>query len=170
MLYIKIGDESYPAKISTFNTQFGNLAVRIISEAPITNEGFLIIDENNNLICDYSDYIYLYREENNIKEYVNVDEKIIQTQCSYMGDIPSSAISKQISALNKRINDITPYTENKIAYYGENEKVFYNVPQGNVTVFFDNYNGFYNVDRVENRLIVSFDTLVEATNITISVQ
>lgn len=63
-----------------------------------------------------------------------------------------------------------PYTETKIAYYGESEKVFYNVPSGNLSVFFDNYNGNYFTNHIDNRLTVSFDTLTEATQITISIQ
>ena len=62
-----------------------------------------------------------------------------------------------------------PYTETKTAYYGESEKVFYDAPNGNTTVFFDNYNGDYSVNRNENGLTVSFDTLTADTNITISI-
>jgi len=64
---------------------------------------------------------------------------------------------------------IMPYRETKTAYYGEKEKVFYDAPIGNVSVFFDNYNGNYGVSRLENNLTVSFDTLTADTNITISI-
>ena len=67
------------------------------------------------------------------------------------------------------ISDITPYMETKTAYYGESEKIFYDVPNGNLTVFFDNYNGGYSVNRNENNLTISFDTLTSNTNITISI-
>lgn len=73
-------------------------------------------------------------------------------------------------ALN-RVDSITPYTETKIGYYGEKEKTFYDVPYGvNIVVIFDNYNGNYSVNRVADRVTVSFDTLSEQTNITISVK
>lgn len=75
-----------------------------------------------------------------------------------------------INGCRKATSDITPYTETKIGYYGESEKVFYDAPQGNTSVFFDNYNGSYSVDRIQNRLIVSFDALADTTNITISIQ
>ena len=75
-----------------------------------------------------------------------------------------------INGCRKATSDITPYTETKLAYFGESEKVFYDAPAGNISVFFDGYNGSYSVNRVQNRLIVSFDTLTEATNITISIQ
>ena len=72
-------------------------------------------------------------------------------------------------ALNKA-DALTPYTETKTAYFNEKEKTFYDVPSGNVTVLFDNYNGNYSVSRVADRVTVSFDTLTEQTNITISIK
>lgn len=63
-----------------------------------------------------------------------------------------------------------PYTATQTAYYGESEKVFYDVPQGNITVFWDNYNGDYAVQRNEDRVTVSFDTLEDTATISISVQ
>jgi hypothetical protein len=69
-----------------------------------------------------------------------------------------------------KVEQITPYTETKTAYFNEKEKTFYNVPSGNVTVLFDNYNGNYSVSRVADRVTVSFDTLTEQTNITISIK
>lgn len=63
-----------------------------------------------------------------------------------------------------------PYKETKTAYYGESEKNFYNVPQGILTVYFDNYTGSYSVERIDDRLTVSFDTLENDTSITIIVQ
>ena len=63
-----------------------------------------------------------------------------------------------------------PYTDTQTAYYGEKEKNFYNVPQGILTVYFDNYAGSYSVERIDDRLTVSFDTLENDTKITIIVQ
>lgn len=63
-----------------------------------------------------------------------------------------------------------PYTATQTAYYGEKEKNFYDVPQGILTVYFDNYTGSYSVERIDDRLTVSFDTLENDTNITIIVQ
>ena len=63
-----------------------------------------------------------------------------------------------------------PYEATQTAYYGEKEKNFYNVPQGILTVYFDNYTGSYSVERIDDRLTVSFDTLENDTNITIIVQ
>ena len=69
-----------------------------------------------------------------------------------------------------QVDSLTPYTETKTGYYGEREKTFYDVPIGNVTVMFDNYNGNYSVGRIADRVTISFDTLTEQTNITISVK
>ena len=75
-----------------------------------------------------------------------------------------------IAGTRQNVSAITPYTETKTAYYGESEKTFYNIPDGNITVLFDNYNGSYSVKRTVDRVTVSFDTLTKATNITISVK
>lgn len=71
----------------------------------------------------------------------------------------------------RSIKEITPYTATQTAYYGESEKVFYDVPQGNITVFWDNYVGDYSVQRVDGGVTVSFDTLTVAeATISIMVQ
>lgn len=75
-----------------------------------------------------------------------------------------------ISGVRQSVSEITPYTETKTAYYGEKEKSFYNIPQGNVSVSFDNYSGDYSVKRVSDRVTISFETLTDSTNITISVK
>lgn len=78
-------------------------------------------------------------------------------------------VTAKVDDTANKVEVITPYTETKTAYFNESEKTFYGVPQGNVTVMFDNYNGDYSVSRVTDRLTVSFDTLSEQTNITISI-
>lgn len=75
-----------------------------------------------------------------------------------------------ISGTRQSVSAITPYTETKTAYYGEKEKTFYNVPNGMLSVYFTNYGGNYSVSRVSDILTVSFDTLTEQTDITISIQ
>ena len=63
-----------------------------------------------------------------------------------------------------------PYEATQTAYYGESEKVFYGVPQGNITVFWDNYNGDYSVERISDRIVVSFDVLTDNATISIMIQ
>lgn len=167
MLYIKIQNTKYPAEISTYPTQLGNTAIKVKSEAPLA-EGFLIVDDEDNVISDKSDFIYLYAEDDESKTYTKVEETPIPTECFYNGDVPISPIERQIASLNKRVSDITPYTATQTGYYGEIEKVFYGVPQGNVTVFCDVEN---TVSRIEDRLTVKFsESLSDKTEITIMVQ
>lgn len=87
-------------------------------------------------------------------------------------------VSERVNDLSKRIEnsytakitEITPYTATQTAYYGESEKVFYNVPQGNITVFWDNYAGDYAVERIADRIVVSFDALTDNATISIMIQ
>ena len=78
-------------------------------------------------------------------------------------------ITEKVDTTSIKVEEITPYTETKTGFYKETEKTFYNVPDGNVSVFFDGYDGAYSVKRIEDRLIVSFDELDQKTNITISI-
>jgi hypothetical protein len=75
-----------------------------------------------------------------------------------------------VDQMGHSIDDITPYTETKKAYYNESEKTFYGVPDGNISVLFSNYNGDHKVSRVADRVIVSFAKLTDTTNITIEVK
>lgn len=165
MLYIEFDGNKYPCSVSTFHTQKGKDAVRIKSDAPTAN-GFKIVGDDDSVIADYSDYIYLYREEGRVKEYTAESEEIIPAEGNQSG-VPVNPIQQQISALNRRITEITPYTATKEGYYGETEKVFYDVPNGNVTIFCDVPNSY---KRVDNRLIVSFEKLTDTVEITVMVQ
>lgn len=174
MLYIKIGENKYPIeKFSTFQTQLGNTAVRISGDTPIAN-GFEIVDDEDNVIADCTAYTYLYREDDTCKEYTKVAEEQIPTESFATGDFPDSAfdvLSKRISAVNNRVSQITPYEQTKRAFYGEMDKTFYGVPQGNVTVFFDNYSGGYDTSRIDDKLIVRFAEMIkEVTSVTIMIQ
>lgn len=168
MLYIKIGENKYPIDgFQTFTTQIGNAGVRVIGDTPLA-DGFLIVDENDHTIADASEYRSLYREDAKCKEYTKVSEQILPSESYAIGDVPANPIQKQISALNRRITEITPYTATKEAYYGETEKVFYDVPNGNVTIFCDADNTF---ERIDNRLIVKFaEALSNTVEVTVMVQ
>ena len=65
-----------------------------------------------------------------------------------------------------RVDEVTPYTETKQAYIGDTEVTFYDVPEGNVTIFFDKP---YTVERLADRITVSFEELEEVTDVTISI-
>ena len=169
-MYIKINgsDEHYDAYVSPFETQHGNLAVRVIGEMPETNKGFKLYNDQDEVFSDFSDYIYLYSPN----EYTTVEEEIEEADVSFQPLPPSSydKLSSRISRVNSQVQEITPYEETKKAYYGEIEKVFYGVPQGNTTLFFSNYKGEYDIARAENRLIVKFpERLSNMTDITVMV-
>lgn len=173
MLKIKIGENEYPIdKFGTFTTQFGNNAVRIYGDVPLAENGFMIYDDDV-LIGDMSNYKYLLREDDKCKEYTEVEEQIVPCESFLMGDVPPSGydiLSRRISAVNSRVSDITPYEQTRTAYYGESEKIFYGVPDGVLTVTFDNYYGWYTVSRTEDRVTISFPRLEDKTDITIMVQ
>lgn len=92
--------------------------------------------------------------------FENLQESFLQAQSN---QVVNTAKTDDNS---NNIKAITPYTETQIGYYGETEKTFYNVPQGNVTVF-----GLkeYSLDRISDRLTLTFDALSEQTEITISI-
>ena len=92
--------------------------------------------------------------------FENLQESFLQAQANQVNNT-----AKTDNNANK-IVDLTPYTATQIGYYGETEKTFYNVPDGNVTVF-----GLkeYSLDRISDRLTITFDALSEQTEITISI-
>lgn len=125
-------------------------------------------DEVSGIYTGYTKRIALYVLDGNESISVEFENSDIQAQIDAL-TASITAQKTEIDSLSESVEELTPYTETKTAYYNESEKTFYNVPEGNVQVFFDNYNGEYSVNRVADRVIVSFDTLAQATNITISV-
>lgn len=171
-MYLKINGEDikYNVSIQPFTTTHGYSAIRFVGEdVPETDKGFKYFTDDDKLFSDFSEYTHMYRDNEYSVEY---DEP-------FSGDggeptpIPPSAVDRlnvRVSQLNSKVNQITPYTETKTAYYGEKEKTFYNVPNGNVTVFFSNYTGDYSVSRVSDNMTVAFNALAEQTDITINIQ
>ena len=92
--------------------------------------------------------------------YANLSESFIQAQKNQVVNT-----AKTDDNANK-VDALIPYTETQIGYYGETEKTFYNVPEGNVTVFGLNA---YTLNRVADRLTLTFSALTEQTEITISI-
>ena len=106
------------------------------------------------------------KEINDLKRQVKqLNESVLA-----MGKNNVGQVSKLDDTSNK-VEQITPYKASKTAYYGETLKTFYDVPQGNVAIYFDNFNGDYTFEREEDRLYITFkEPLTEQTNITISIQ
>ena len=168
-MYIKIigEEEKYNVTLQPFTTQHGYRGVKFVGEEiPDTDKGFMAYDDNDEVIGDLSEFTYLYKPN----QY-SVAEDIIESPSGNDKPLPPNPLDVRLSRMSAQINSITPYTETKRGYYGEIEKVFYNVPDGNTTIFFDNYSGDYDVKRIENRLTVSFpERLTDATDITVMVQ
>ena len=71
-----------------------------------------------------------------------------------------------IAGVRQSVSEVTPYTETKTAYIDDTEVVFTNVPEGNLTIYF---NKPYTLVRDEDRLLIRFEALEEVTPITISI-
>ena len=167
-MYIKINGEEtrYNADINPFTTQHGYNAVRFIGdEIPTTDKGFKFYDDEGNEIADFSDYVYEYRPNEYSVEYDEIEYPSGNTK-----PLPPNPIDVRLASMSRQINAITPYEQSKVGYYGETEKAFYGVPNGNISVFFDNYNGEYEIDRSADRLTIKFPKLEQQTNISIMVQ
>lgn len=71
-----------------------------------------------------------------------------------------------IKLISERVEAITPYKVTKTAYIGDTSVTFTDTPNGNLTVYFP-YE--YTVERMADRITVSFEELEEVTNVTISI-
>lgn len=177
MLYQKIGNEKYPIdKFSTFITQMGQTAVRIIGDVPTAENGFEIVDDADNVIGDMSEFTYLYREDENVKEYTKESEEIIPTQSFASGDIPITpydVLSRRISAVNSRVTQITPYEQTKTAYIDDTD-VFFDIPKdGNISVFMvdgEGQNVPFEYEQINGQIKVSFEKRESLATVTISIQ
>ena len=108
---------------------------------------------------------YEYEIDKLKKAVANLNNTVLQ-----MAKNNTKEVSKTDSTASA-VETLTPYKETKTAYYGEMEKTFYDVPPGNVSVFFSNDVGrWYDVKRTNNMLTISFDVLLEQTDITIMIQ
>lgn len=94
------------------------------------------------------------------KSLARLNDSFVQAQ---KNQVP---ITSKTDENSNNIKSLTPYTDTKIGYYGETEKTFYNVPDGNVTVFGLNA---YTLNRVADRLTLTFSALTDQTSITISI-
>lgn len=107
----------------------------------------------------------------NIEERVRIlENKVAQLSEAFLNaqrqNVP--IVSKVDDTANKVV-EITPYTDSKTAYIGDTEVVFTNVPQGNLSVYFDTPTD-YSVERTKDAILVTFDALDEVTEVTISIQ
>ncbi len=170
-MYIEIDGTKYPCEVKTGITQDGNTVIRVTSEtAPVATNGFVLYTDDESMEFDRTDFVFLYREDGNVKEYTAVEEEIIPAS-GYISGIPESPIAVALNSLNRRISEITPYTESKTVYIGEKECRFAK-KDGNISAFL-NVGGLQKpceVQTDEAYIIVSFDELEEVGTVTISIQ
>lgn len=107
----------------------------------------------------------------NIEERIRIlENKVAQLSEAFLNaqrqNVP--VVSKVDDTVNKVV-EITPYTDSKTAYIGDTEVVFSDVPQGNLSVYFDIPTD-YSVERTKDAVAVTFDALDEVTTVTISIQ
>lgn len=168
-MYIKIigEDTKYEVSLEPFTTQHGYEAVRFVGdEVPATDKGFMAYNDDDTEKGDLSRYKYPYRQNE-----FSVEHDEIVMPSGNTEPLPPNPIDVRLSNMAKSISAITPFEQKKTGYFGESEKVFYGVPNGNVNVFFDNYTGEYEIVRIEDRLTVKFpERLSDMTSISIVVQ
>ena len=171
-MYAKINgaDEKYNISLSSFETQNGNVGIRVIGSMPTTDKGFKVYDDNDILMGDYSDFIYLY----NSNEYTKIEEEKISAQGTN-APLPPSAYNKlinNINQINERVDDITPYIMSKEVYIDETECEFDLVKNGNISAWIvvGDEQLPCNFDVIDNKIIVSFNALENVGTVNVSIQ
>ena len=112
MSYIKINgdDVHYNVSISPFTTQHGYSAIRFIGEdIPETDKGFKLYNDKDEVISDFSDYKYIYRQN----EYSTEHDEIVYPKGSDAPLSPSAYdnLSRRIS----RVANAVSVTANGLA-------------------------------------------------------
>ena len=171
-MQIIIDGKEYPCKVETSKTQNGQDIVRVISDsAPVAENGFTL--RVNDDILNREDYKYLYREEGYVKEYTVEPEEMVNAYGVTTG-VPESPIQRQLNAINKRISDITPYTESKEAGIQDKECIFDGkYRDGVLTANVLTSRGEQKpceVERSGDNITVRFEELTDTATVTIQIQ
>ena len=173
MIYVEIDGNKYPCEYQVGRTQAGKDVARIISdEAPIAENGFVLYNDDD-VIVDLSSFTYLYQEYGSVKEYTKESEEILPVECQTLG-VPESPIQRQLNAINKRISDITPYTESKEAGIQDKECIFDGkYRDGVLTANVLTSRGEQKpceVERSGDNITVRFEELKDTATVTIQIQ
>ena len=112
MSYIKINGDNvhYNVSISPFTTQHGYSAIRFIGEdIPETDKGFKLYNDKDEVISDFSDYKYIYRQN----EYSTEHDEIVYPKGSDAPLQPSAYdnLSRRIS----KVANVVSVTANGLA-------------------------------------------------------
>lgn len=171
-MYAKINgsNKKYNISLSSFETQNGNVGIRVIGSMPTTDKGFKVYDDEDKLVGDYSEFTYEY----NPNEYTKVSEEKIPASGTD-APLPPSAydiLSRSISNVNNRVSQITPYVMTKDVYIGETSCEFNLVKNGNITAWLTTQDVQLacNFEVIENKIIVSFEELEEVGTVSVSIQ
>ena len=171
-MYIKINgsDIHYNATVIPFKTQHGNQGIRVIGDMPETDKGFKSYADNDSIISDFSDYTYLYGNN----EYTTVQETKKTASISFQPIPPSSydKLSSRVSQVSSQVNAITPLTMSKNVYIGDTECEFDLVRGGNISAWLvtNDTQTACVFEVIDNKIIVHFDELDEVGTINISIQ
>ena len=171
-MYIKINgsDIHYNATVIPFKTQHGNQGIRVIGDMPETDKGFKSYADNDSVISDFSDYTYLYGNN----EYTTVQETKETASISFQPIPPSSydKLSSRVSQVSSQVNAITPLTMSKNVYIGDTECEFDLVRGGNISAWLvtNDTQTACVFEVIDNKIIVHFDELDEVGTINISIQ
>lgn len=92
----------------------------------------------------------------------NLQNAFLQSQ---KNQVPVTAKTDDTAS---KVVEITPWTASKMAYIDDTSVSFGNVPQGNVNAFVGGVN-YANFERLDDRIIVKFESLTEAKEVTINV-
>lgn len=169
-MFIEIDGNRYPCDIEISKTQLGNQLIRVISDAPTATNGFKLI--NGETEIDKSDFIYLYRGNDHIKEYTTEEEEIMYAEGNISG-VPVDPVQKQIAALNRRVNAITPYTMSQQAYIGDTSCVFYTDMTGDISAYVVDNDGNYiqcTITRETGKITILFDELEQIATVNVAIQ
>lgn len=75
-------------------------------------------------------------------------------------------LDADIAGLRQQVSGLTPYKSTKTAYIGDTSVYFEMCPLGNITVYKD---GDYSLERIGDKIRLTFEPLEEVTDITISI-
>ena len=175
MLYIKPNGSDMEYSVITltpFKTSHGYDAIRIISEMeiPTMSEGFKFYRDDEDLICDYSDYKYKYSGDS----YSVIEDNQTSGKPSNQPLPPSvyDKLNSRLNQLNSQINSITPFTMSKSVYIGDKSCEFDLVKGGNISAWLvtNDIQIPCEFSVIEDKIVVYFDELEEVGIVNISIQ
>ena len=175
MLYIKPNGSDMIYSVITltpFKTAHSYNAIRIVSELdiPIMSDGFILYQDDDKEVCDYSDYKYQYSKDSySVVQDTNISGVPSNTP------LPVSAfdkLSNRVSHINSQLNEITPITVSKPVYIGDTQCEFDLVKEGNINAWLvcGDTQMSCTFEVIENKIIVSFEELNYVGTVYVSVQ